>query len=209
VRSRAGNEWQAKLRLGVLAVGAAALTALFPAAPVRAAEFVLSAGEYDVEEARGDGPLEAGLLVRLTDTEVWRSKLGWALVPAFGVMATEEDAFFGWAGGSLQIPLHSQWGLVPQLGVGVYHRGDAKNLGGSLEFRSGLELVYRASDALRVGVEFYHLSNAGLHELNPGVNSLVLTFGVGRSHAFRSEDRHADGESDRRDRSAPSPARGR
>jgi hypothetical protein len=117
---------------------------------------------------------------------VWRSKRGWTLVPAFGAMASEADTAYGWAGGSLQIPLSSRWGLVPQIGAGVYRQGDGKNLGGSLEFRSGLEVVFRASDALRVGAEFYHLSKAGLHELNPGVNSLVLTFGVGRSHAVRS-----------------------
>ena len=164
------------------------MTALLPAAPARAAEVVISAGEYDVERAAQgqEAPLVAGLVVRLTGTEVWRSKRGWSLIPAFGVMGTEENAVYGWGGGALLIPINNQWGLVPQLGAGIYHQGDDKNLGGSLEFRSGLEVVFRASDALRVGLEFSHLSNAGFHELNPGVNSLVLTFAVGRTGAFRS-----------------------
>jgi lipid A 3-O-deacylase len=186
LRSTAGNGCEAKLYLGWWGLVAACLAVLFAAASAEAAEVVLSAGEYDVERARDDGPLAAGLVVRLTGTEVWRSKGGWALVPAFGVMGSEENAFYGWAGGALQIPINSHWGLVPQLGMGVYRQGDGKNLGGSLEFRSGLELVFRASDTLRVGAEFSHLSNAGFHELNPGVNSIVLTFAVGRSHAFRS-----------------------
>jgi hypothetical protein len=189
MRFMAVHRWQSKVRLRLLAIGAAGLAALLPGASAQAAEVVLSAGEYDVEQARDAGPLEAGIVVRLTDNPVWQSKLGWALVPAFGAMATENDAAYGWAGGALQIPLTNRWGLVPQLGAGVYRQGAGKNLGGSLEFRSGLEVVFRASDALRVGAEFYHLSNAGLHELNPGVNSLVLTFGVGRSHAFRSTPR--------------------
>ena len=98
-------------------------------------------------------------------------------MPAFGGMATEHDTYYGWAGGAVFIPLAAHWGLVPELGVGVYEQGDGKDLGGSLEFRSGIEVTYRANDSIRVGVGFYHLSNAGLHEVNPGLNSLVLTFG--------------------------------
>ena len=184
MRSRAFHGWRALLRLVIL--GAVALATLVPGRSAGAAEVVLSAGEYDVEEAKGGGALEAGVVVRLTGTEVWRSKRGWALVPAFGATASEHETVYGWAGGALQIPISSRVGLVPQLGAGVYRQGTGKNLGGSLEFRSGLELVFRASDALRVGAEFYHLSNAGLHEINPGVNSLVLTFAVGRTHAVRS-----------------------
>ena len=61
-------------------------------------------------------------------------------------MATEENAFYGWAGGALFVPLGARWGLIPEVGVGVYEQGDGKNLGGSLEFRSGLEATYRAND---------------------------------------------------------------
>ena len=68
--------------------------------------------------------------------------------------------------------------MIPEVGVGAYEQGEGRNLGGSLEFRSGLEATYRANDAVRIGVGFYHLSNAGLHAVNPGVNSLVLTFGI-------------------------------
>jgi lipid A 3-O-deacylase len=191
VRSRAGSGWRAKARPAGLGLLAALAAALCLHAPARAAEVVLSAGEFDVEKARDEGPLAAGVVVRLTGVEVWRSRQGMALVPAFGATVSEDDAIYGWAGGALLIPLSERWGLVPQLGAGVYEQGDGKNLGGSLEFRSGLALHYRASDAVTVGLDFSHLSNAGLHELNPGVNSLVLTFGVGRSRAFRSTPRAA------------------
>jgi hypothetical protein len=171
------------LAVGLLAASAAACG--LPA-PASAAEVVLSAGEFDLERASDEGPLAAGIVVRLTGVEVWRSARGISLVPAFGATVSEEDAFYGWAGGALLIPLSERWGLVPQVGAGVYEQGDGKNLGGSLEFRSGLAVMFRASDTLTVGLDFYHLSNAGLHELNPGVNSLMLTFGVGRARAFRT-----------------------
>lgn len=182
VRSR---RW-AKLRPAVAGLWIACLFGVCHPAPVEATEVILSAGGFGIDDGDSQSIVEAGVAVRLTRTEIWRSKHGIALVPAFGLMATEENAVYGWGGGALQIPVGRRWGLVPQFGAGLYHRGDAKNLGGSLEFRSGLGVVYRATDGVRVGLEFYHLSNAGLYDLNPGVNSLVLTLGVGRPLAFRS-----------------------
>jgi hypothetical protein len=155
----------------------APLLALLAGAPARAVELVLTAGEHDVGKNRDNPPIEGGFTLRLTGLEIWRSKSGITLVPSFGGMATEEDAYYAWAGGALFIPLGAHWGLVPELGAGYYERGDGKNLGGSLEFRSGLEATYRANDSVRIGVGFYHLSNAGFHDVNPGVNSLLLTFG--------------------------------
>jgi hypothetical protein len=156
----------------------APLLGLLAGAPARALELVLTAGEHDVAKTRDDPPFEGGFTLRLTGLEIWRSKGGITLVPAFGALATEEDAYYGWAGGALFIPLGARWGLVPELGAGYYEQGDGKDLGGSLEFRSGLEATYRANDSVRIGVGFYHLSNAGLYEVNPGVNSLLLTFGI-------------------------------
>ena len=46
-------------------------------------------------------------------------------------------------------------------------------LGGHFHFRSGLEASYRLGRRQRLGLLFYHLSNAGLRELNPGEESLV------------------------------------
>lgn len=155
-----------------------ALLALLAGAPASAIELVLTAGEHNVGKSSDDPPVEAGFMLRLTGTEIWRSKGGITLVPAFGAMGTEQDAYYGWGGVALFIPLGAHWGLVPELGAGYYEQGDGKNLGGSLEFRSGLEATYRANDSVRVGVGFYHLSNAGVYEVNPGVNSLLLTFGI-------------------------------
>jgi hypothetical protein len=156
----------------------APLVVLVAGAPARAIEVVVAVGEHDITRNLDHPPAVGGFTLHLTGTEVWRSKHGLLLVPAFGAMTTEEDAYYGWAGGALFYPLGPRWGLVSELGAGVYHRGRDRDLGGSLEFRSGIEATYRANDTLRVGVAVYHLSNARIHEINPGVNSLVLTFGI-------------------------------
>jgi hypothetical protein len=168
--------WRANPRQHAV-VWLALLFAIGAGSPAHALEVVLTAGEHDVGKNRDDLPFEGGFTLRFTGTELWRSKHGMTLVPALGGLATEEDALYAWVGGALFIPLGEKWGLVPELGAGAYEQGDGKNLGGTIEFRSGLEATYRANDAFRVGLGFYHLSNAGIYELNPGVNSFVLTFG--------------------------------
>jgi hypothetical protein len=142
-----------------------------------ALEVIALVGEHDIGKQRDDLPIEGGFTLRFTGADIWRSRSGIALVPSLGGMATEENAYYGWVGGALFIPLGERWALVPEVGAGAYERGDGKNLGGTLEFRTGLEVGFRASDAFRIGVGYYHLSNAGVYEVNPGVNSLVFTFG--------------------------------
>lgn len=49
-----------------------------------------------------------------------------------------------------------------------------------MEFRSGLEIAYRLANGHRVGMIYYHLSHANIYEDNPGSNSLVFTWSLGR-----------------------------
>ena len=53
-----------------------------------------------------------------------------------------------------------------------------EHLGNELEFRSGLELQYRLGNGARFGVGFFHLSNAGISESNPGTEALVFSIGL-------------------------------
>jgi hypothetical protein len=153
-----------------------ALVLLGYARPADALEITINGGEFDVAEGLGDGPYEAGLSVRLDDVKLFEwSRV--SVVPAFGGMATEDETLFGWGGFAFRIPLGERWRLTPTLAVGAYEQGDGRNLGGTLEFRSGLEVAVRPSPRTAIGVEFYHLSNGGVHEVNPGSNSLVLAFG--------------------------------
>ena len=172
------NSVRRGLRFARSAALALAILFSFATGAAHALEIVLGAGDYDVEESLGDGPVEVDLVFRFTGTEMWRwEKHGIAVVPAVGVMATEQESYYAWVGNAVLIPLGARWGLVPELGAGYYERGEGKRLGGEVEFRSGLAVTYRPNEALHLGVGFYHLSNAGIYEVNPGVNSLLFTLG--------------------------------
>lgn len=144
--------------------------------PARAADlvdgFALSAGAFGVLNGEPSG--EGGFELRLRPLWEGTAGLPWVLRPAAGAMATTDGALYGYAGFRFELPAGDRWIFALQSAAGVYDRGDEKDLGGSIQFRSGLEASYRVYLGHRVGALFYHLSNAGLERPNPGSESLVL-----------------------------------
>jgi len=98
------------------------------------------------------------------------------LRPVIGVAVTSDEGGYVLAGLRRDFDVAERWVLTPHFGLTVYDEGDGKDLGHAVEFRSGVELAYRLNDRSRLGVSFYHLSNAGLDETNPGSESLVLVY---------------------------------
>jgi lipid A 3-O-deacylase len=99
------------------------------------------------------------------------------LGPAFGLMANTDGGIFGYAGGYVDL----SWGrlhLTPMLAFGGYHEGGSKDLGGVFQFRQSVELAWRFDDGSRLGVRAAHISNAGIHEHNPGVEEIYLTYAI-------------------------------
>ncbi|HUP43613.1 MAG TPA: acyloxyacyl hydrolase [Thermoanaerobaculia bacterium] len=155
---------------------AAALLA--PPAPVPAADLVegiaLSAGVFNV--LNEDRAAEGGAEARLRPLFEGTTPRPWVLRSAVGAMANSDGGLYGYAGFRLEVPVGRRWLVVPQTAGGVYDRGDGKQLGGSIQFRSGLEIAYRLSEAHSLGAVFYHLSNSGLERPNPGSESLALVW---------------------------------
>ena len=52
------------------------------------------------------------------------------------------------------------------------------DLGGPVEFRSGLELGYESDRGWRIGLGFDHRSNAGIESRNPGLETVHLRLSV-------------------------------
>ena len=71
--------------------------------------------------------------------------------------------------------LGTHWYLTPGIGIVGFDGSDKLDLGLALEFRSGLELGYRFSSQVRLGLALYHLSNASLGDENPGTEEIVIS----------------------------------
>jgi lipid A 3-O-deacylase len=96
--------------------------------------------------------------------------------PLVGIMATTEKSIYVYGGIAFDFFFPNHIVFTPSFAPGFYHKGDGKDLGLPLEFRSSLELSYRFEDASRVGAMFYHMSNASLGHKNPGTECLVFFY---------------------------------
>jgi lipid A 3-O-deacylase len=96
------------------------------------------------------------------------------LTPLLGLMVNSDGGLYGYAGISMTLGLPASLTVSPSLSVGGYRQGNSLDLGSILQLRSGLQLErpVRAGDGLVLF--FYHLSNAGLGERNPGTEVLGL-----------------------------------
>lgn len=110
----------------------------------------------------------------------YRAKpLQYNIRPIVGVNITPDSAVYGYVGLNWEAPLiDNQLYLIPNFAAGIYKKGDGKQLGGPIEFRSGIELAYQFPNSQRLGLAFNHISNASIYDHNPGSETLLVTYSV-------------------------------
>ena len=98
--------------------------------------------------------------------------------PMIGAFITSKYAFYTYAGIGWDLHLSKYIVITPSFAPGLYFQGKDKNLGFPIEFRTCMELAYKFKNKARLGIEFYHLSNASLSNRNPGEESLVIFYSL-------------------------------
>jgi hypothetical protein len=101
----------------------------------------------------------------------------YALGPAIGLMANTDGGVFGYGGVYIEVA----WGdilITPLVGLGGYAEGDSKDLGGVFQFLASGTLAYASPNGSRLGIRLGHLSNAGIHDDNPGEEDLMLIYSL-------------------------------
>jgi len=102
----------------------------------------------------------------------------WIVKPFAGAMGTNDKAFYGYGGFLVDFFFGRRWVATPSLAAGYHHKGDGRDLGHELEFRSSMELSYRFDNRSRLGLSFYHLSNASIGDKNPGSEVLSIVYSI-------------------------------
>lgn len=99
----------------------------------------------------------------------------WIFKPHFGVMAAGDGNYYGYGG----LLVDFYWGdhVVTTLSTAAgFNGGGGYDMGSHAQFRSGIDLAYRFDSNARLGIGFFHMSNAGLADHNPGGESLLVTY---------------------------------
>ena len=99
--------------------------------------------------------------------------------PTVGFNVTTDGSTYGYGGFHWDIELlDNELFIIPNFAAGVYGEGDGKDLGGAIEFRSGIEIAYQLPNTHRIGVALNHVSNASIYDKNPGAETLLINYGI-------------------------------
>lgn len=140
-----------------------------------AQELAIGLGATEFAE-RGVDTATLELDYRHKPFRTWRA-LDFA-IGASAVITGEGDVFAG-IGPSTRAQFDNGWFVETRLAAGVYGRGRAENdLGSTVMFRSLLGAGYRFDDGRAVSLAVTHLSNAGLDDINPGLDTLILRYHI-------------------------------
>jgi len=97
------------------------------------------------------------------------------LSPITGFMLTENNAAYAYTGIQAEYSL-GKINIIPSFTPGIYGKGDGKDLGHALEFKSEIQISFDLFSNSELGFSYNHISNASLGEKNPGANSYIFNF---------------------------------
>ncbi len=97
------------------------------------------------------------------------------LSPITGFMLTENNAAYAYTGVQAKYNL-GKLNIIPSFAPGIYGKGDGKDLGHALEFKSEIQISFDLFSNSELGFSYNHISNASLGEKNPGANSYIFNF---------------------------------
>ncbi len=128
-------------------------------------------GVFDIiEESNGETAAAGRLELRF-------GKRLYIIGPVAGFLGTADGGIFGYGGFYADIRIKS-FVVTPLLAIGGYHRGGGKDLGGTFQFRESIALAYQFDGGSRLGIQVAHISNASIHDRNPGQTDVFLTYAV-------------------------------
>jgi lipid A 3-O-deacylase len=137
----------------------------------------LGVGAFNVQAHRGSDPAAEGRIEYRFGRKLFH------VGPVLGLLANTQGGAYAYAGfyGDLRL---GHVVLTPLGAFGAYHRGGSEDLGGVFEFRLGITAAYEFSNQSRIGLQFAHISNASIHNRNPGDNELLLTYAIPFGRVF-------------------------
>lgn len=128
---------------------------------------ILSVGTYGVDDAVPVPELQIEAVFALSL---------FYMQPTVGFFATPTGTYYFYAGWTRLQIIANRLLIQPSIATGLYHFGSGRYLGGTIQFRSGLKIGYKLSEAQFMAVGIFHTSNAGIYDSNPGEESVLVSY---------------------------------
>jgi len=129
-------------------------------------------GMFDFSD---DGQRASLIGIEHQNHNLYRNTLIGKISPVTGFFVTENNASYIYTGIETNYKL-GRLNITPSFTPGLYAKGDGKDLGSVIEFKSDVQLSYDVGESMNLGMSYNHVSNASLGDKNPGANSYMFNF---------------------------------
>ncbi len=132
------------------------------------------AGTFDVIDKEGDDKTSL-IGVEHKNSNLFRDTILGKLSPVTGGFVTGDSSVYLYTG------IEAQYGfgplkILPSFTPGYYEKGDGKDLGSALEFKSEVKIDFNIFENSKLGYSYSHISNNDWGDTNPGTDNQQITF---------------------------------
>ncbi len=135
-------------------------------------EFSIYTGMFDFSD---DGKRSSLIGIQHQNEDLKKYTFLGNLSPISGALITADNASYFYTGIQAQYKV-GLINITPSFTPGYYHKGDGKDLGHVLEFKSEVQISLNLPKDSQFGFSYNHLSNASIGDKNPGANSYMFNF---------------------------------
>ena len=131
-------------------------------------------GTFDVIDKEGDDQTTL-FGIEHKNTDLFRDTLFGKFKPVTGGFITGKSSVYLYTG------VEGQYGIgplkiLPSFTPGYYEKGDGKNLGSALEFKSEIKIGLEIFENSKLSYSYSHISNNDWGDTNPGIDNQHITF---------------------------------
>ena len=131
-------------------------------------------GNFDITDEVGDD--EATLFgVEHKNSDLFRNTFLGKFSPITGGFITDSGAAYLYTGIQGQYKL-GPMNILPSFAPGYYEKGDGKDLGSVLEFKSEVKIGFDIFENSKLSYSYSHISNNDWGDTNPGTDNQHITF---------------------------------
>ena len=131
-------------------------------------------GTFDVIDKEGDDQTTL-VGVEHRNTDLFRNTFLGKIAPVSGAFVTGKNSLYFYTGIEGQYSL-GPMNISPSFTPGYYDKGNGKDLGSELEFKSEVKIGFDIFKNSNLGYSYSHISNNDWGSTNPGTDDQQLTF---------------------------------
>ena len=127
------------------------------------------AGEFDVIDKEGDDNTSL-FGIEHKDDNLFRNTIFGKFQPITGAFITGDSSTYLYTGVEGQYKI-GKLNILPSFAPGYYEKGDGKDLGSVLEFKSEIKFGFDLGKNSQLSYSYNHISNNDWGDINPGSNN--------------------------------------